>query len=90
MVRWRDCGIMGLCDGVIDRSCLDSPELSLKHMFVELSLAFNNELIILPIPDAAYDLENIHLLDPNDCERISIDRDRKLIFFTVLIEQHIY
>ena len=66
-----------LCDGVTNRAALDSPELSLKHMFGELSLRFNNEDIVVNMPEEAYDLEYIHLIDANDSDRISIPRDRK-------------
>ena len=68
-----------LSDGVVDRSSLDNPELSLKQMFMKLSLAFNNEDIVLTLPDAAYDLDNVHCLDPNDNLRITIQRDGKLM-----------
>ena len=66
-----------LCDGVTNRDELDNPELSLKQIFVEVALAFNNEEVEVNFPDEAYDLEYIHLLDPNDEDRIVIQRDRK-------------
>ena len=66
-----------LCDGVTSRDTLDDPGLSLKHFFVEIALAFNNEEIVVHVPDEAYDIEYIHLLDPNDDDRIVIQRDRK-------------
>ena len=67
-----------LSDGVTSRDSLDNPSLSLKQIFVEIALAFNNDEIVVTLPDEAYDLEYIHLLDANDDDRISIQRDRKL------------
>ena len=66
-----------LCDGVKDRDSLDNPALSSREIFAELALAFNNKEIEIQLPDAAYDLEYIHLLDANDPSRISIGRDCK-------------
>ena len=66
-----------LCDGITVRDQLDSAELSLKQIYADIRLAFNNDEIVVKLPEAASDLENIHLLDPNDESRISIDRDRE-------------
>ena len=76
-----------LCDSVTSRDSLDDPELSLKQIFVEIALAFNNEQVEVRYPDEAYDLEYIHLLDPNDDDRIVIQRDRKhnCIRFSIFI-----
>ena len=67
-----------LCDGVTSRDSLDNPALSLTQIFVEIALAFNNEEIVVHLPDEFYDLEYILLLDPNDDDRIVIQRDPKL------------
>ena len=77
-----------LCDGVVDRACLDDPELSLKQMFVELALGFNNEDLVVQLPDNAYDLQYVHLLDANDCSRIAIQRDRE--YLTIFIQREYY
>ena len=69
-----------LCDGITNREQLDSPALSIPQIFADICLAFNNDDIIIKLPDTANDLENIDLLDPNDESRISIDRDRKPLF----------
>ena len=73
--------IQRLSDGVADRSSLDDPELSLKQLFMELALAFNNDDIELTLPDAAYDLDNVNSLDPNDNSRVTIQRDGKSITY---------
>ena len=69
-----------LCEGVVNRAQLYSTELSLNIIFVDLALAFNNEEIIVKLPDDAYDLKNISLLEPNDESRISIERVRKYFY----------
>ena len=77
-----------LCDGVTSRDALDNPELSLKQIFVDIVLAFNNEELKVIFPDEAYDLESIHMLDPNDDDRIVIQRDRKHNFFCLPFLYH--
>ena len=77
--------IQRLSDGVADRSSLDDPELSLKQLFMELALAFNNDDIELTLPDAAYDLDNVNSLDPNDNSRITIQRDGKSITYQYVL-----
>ena len=73
-----------LCDGVTGRYALDDPTLSLKQIFVEIALAFNNKEVEVVLPEEAYDLEYIHLLDPNDNERMKAEIfRRKLIDFVV-------
>ena len=69
-----------LCDGITNLEQLDSPALSLPQIFADIYLAFNNDNILIQLPDAANNLENIHSLDPNDQSRISIDRDRETTF----------
>ena len=64
-----------LSDGVKSREDLDNTSLSLKQIFLQAGLAFNNEYIAADIPEEAYDLEYIHLLDPNDETRMRFDRD---------------
>ena len=70
-----------LCDGITNLAQLDSPALSLPQIFADIRLAFNNDDIVIKLPDAANDLENIHLLDANDDSRISSNRDCKNSFF---------
>ena len=71
-----------LCDGVTVRDQLDSTELSLKQIYADVRLTFKNDEVVINLPDAANDLENIHILDANDESQISIDRDcKKLIFY---------
>jgi hypothetical protein len=69
-----------LCDGITTRAQLDSSELSINQIYVDLALAFNNEEIVINLPEDAYDLKNISLLNPNDESRISIERDRKYLY----------
>ena len=69
--------IQRLTEGINSRAALDNPSLSLKQIFVEVVLAFNNDEIIIDLPDGALDLEHIDLLDANDQSRIRIQRDRK-------------
>ena len=66
-----------LCEGVTSRDSLDNPGLSIKQIFVELTLSFNNDDVLVTVPQDAYDLDNIDSLNPNDERRISIMRDRK-------------
>ena len=66
-----------LTEGVNSRAALDNPSLSLKQIFVEAALAFNNEDIIVDMPDESMDLEHVGLLNPNDQSRIGSQRDRK-------------
>jgi len=72
-----------LCDGITNLAQLDSPALSIPQIFADIRLAFNNEDIIINLPDASNDLENIELLDANDASRISIDRDRNIFFINI-------
>lgn len=62
-----------ICDGITDLAQLNSPALSLPQIYIDIQVAFNNEDIIIKLPDSASDLENIHLLDANDDSRISIE-----------------
>ena len=76
--------LQNFCDGLINRDALDNPELSLKRIFVELALAFNDEEVVDNyLPNEAKDLEHIHLLDVNDENRILIQRDCKLYCFVL-------
>ena len=80
-----------LCDGVINRDVLDNPEVSLKQIFVELALAFNNEEVVVDyLPNEAQDLEHIDLLDANDENRIAIQRGCKLYCFVLHGDNNIY
>ena len=69
--------IQRLTEGVNSRAALDNPSLSLKQIFVEVALAFNNDEMIIQLPDGAMDLENIALLNANNPARIRIQRDRE-------------
>ena len=77
-----------LCGGVTARDALDDPALSLKRIFVEIAMAFNNEEVEVELPEGAYDIEYIHLLDPNDTDRIIIQRDRELymVYYLCVIQ----
>ena len=70
-----------LCDGVANRAQLDSTDLSINQIHADLALVFNNEDIVMNLPEDAYYLENINLLNPNDKSRISIERDRKCCIY---------
>lgn len=64
-----------LSNGVQIRDLLENPSLSLRQIFIEIVLAFNNGEIVVTLPNEAYDLEYIHFLETNDESRISIERD---------------
>ena len=68
-----------LCDGITNLEQLDSSALSIPQIFADIRLVFNNEEVVVTLPELANDLENIDLIDANDPSRISIDRDRKKI-----------
>ena len=50
-------------------------------MFQTLTLQFNNENIGVTLPDKAYDIDGIQLLDMNDITRIRIVRDCKWVTY---------
>ena len=64
-----------LGEGVTSRYDIDSSELSVTQMFQNLAFFFNNTEIVVKLPEAAYDLQNIEDIDPNDSTRIRIHRD---------------
>ena len=66
-----------LAEGVTNRHALDDPALHYAKMFQILAFAFNNESIVLALPQDAYDLPLIEEINPNDPERIRIIRDGK-------------
>ena len=68
--------------GVTNRSGVDDPALSPKQIYNLIQLSFNNPDVIVTLPTAATDLENIEAIDPNDKSRIGIDRDCEYISFT--------
>ena len=61
--------------GVQGRSDLDDVSMSLQQIFQTVGLAFNNEEVILNLPDEAYDIPNFDSIDLNDMSRIRISRD---------------
>ena len=77
--------------GVSNRSQLEDPNLVLKGLFELLALEFNNNEIVIPLPEKSCDLNNDELigLDPNDGTRMRISRDGKWVeklYRTVLVE----
>ena len=64
-----------LAEGVTSRDDIDSAELSVTQMFQNLAFTFDNADIVVKLPEAAYDLENIEDINPNDLTRIRIHRD---------------
>ena len=64
-----------LAEGVTNRHALDDPALHYAEMFQLLAFAFNNESVIVLLPQDAYDLPLIEEINLNDPERIIIIRD---------------
>ena len=61
--------------------------MSIKQIFVELTMAFNNDEVMVTIPQDDYDLDNIDSLDPNDGSRIYILGDREYFYFILIVQQ---
>ena len=67
-----------LAKGGNNRNDLNDPGLSPRGIFQVLSLNFNNNEIILELPDEAVDIDGYDGLNPNDMSRIRIQRDCKV------------
>ena len=61
--------------GVTHQSDIDDISMSIERMFQLVSISFNNEMVTIEMPDEAYDVPNIELIDLNDPTRIRITRD---------------
>ena len=70
-----------LAEGVKERYAIDDPSLNFPEMFQNLAFAFNNEEVVVTLPEGAFDLPNIEEIDANDMTRIRIIRDSKIILF---------
>ena len=66
-----------LAEGCITRQHLDDPAFSLQQIFQTIAFAFNNEKMIIKLPNDACDVGGIENVDPNDMARIRITRDCK-------------
>ena len=73
-----------LAEGVKERFSLDDPALHFPEMFQNLAFAFNNEEVIVTLPEGAYDLPMIEEIDGNDLTRIRIIRDCKVTYISLL------
>ena len=69
-----------LAEGASTRSALDDPSLSLSAIYQKLAFDFNNEEIVVQLPDNSEDIEGVQDLDPNDMNRILIRRESKSIY----------
>ena len=79
-----------LAQGVNNRQDIDDPALSPRAIFELLSLDFNNNEIILELPDEVMDIDGCEGLDPNDISRIRIKRDGKIFpIFTFFIKTNL-
>ncbi len=52
--------------GVQGRSDLDDVSMSLQQIFQTVVLAFNNDEVVLNLPEEAYDIPNFDSIDLND------------------------
>ena len=64
-----------LSEGIKDRQQLDDPVYSIKAMFQNLVLDYNNEHIHVKLPPDAEELDDYLTLDANDSSRMKILRD---------------
>ena len=64
-------------EGITGHSHVDNPELSINRIFTGLSFDFNNEDIIIELPNNKCDTDGVENLNPNDMNRITIQRDYK-------------
>ena len=85
-----------LAEGVKERYAIDDPSLNFPEMFQNIAFAFNNEKILVTLPDGAFDLPLIEEIDGNDFSRIRIIRDCKdmlliciLLFYVCKIYHYI-
>ena len=70
-----------LAEGVKDRHGIDDPSLNFPEMFQNLAFAFNNEEVVVTLPEGAFDLPMIDEIDANDISRIKLIRDCKVKLF---------
>lgn len=56
---------------------LDDPTLSLKQMFQNIAVEFNNKEIIVNLPAGAYNMDGKVDIYPNDYSKIQITWDCK-------------
>ena len=61
--------------GVRNRADLDDVSMTLEQMFQQIALSFNNEDILLELPQEAYDVNDFDLINLNDPNCIKITRD---------------
>ena len=73
-----------LAEGVTSRRSLDDPALSLKQMFQNIAVEFNNDDIMVELPADAFDMDCIVDINPNDYSRMRITRDCKFIIIFIL------
>ena len=66
-----------LAKGVGTRAHLDDPAFSLPQIYQTIAFAFNNDKIVVKLPNEACDVGGIDNVDPNDKSRIRITRDCK-------------
>ena len=66
-----------LAECATERSTIGDPELSINGIFTQLCFDFNNDDIIIELPSNACDVEGVENLDPNNMNRITIQRDCK-------------
>ena len=65
---------------------MDDPGLSISGIFTRLCFDFNNEEIVVELPNNAHDVDGVENLNPNDLARIKIDRDCEILFsFTTVL-----
>ena len=82
-----------LAEGHKDWTGLDDPTMSLANIFRLICFDFTNEDIIIDLPDNTCDIQGIESLDPNDRNRMKIERDGKNIIcllFYVFLNIHTY
>ena len=70
-----------LAKGVGNRTHLDDPAFSLPKIYQTIAFAFNNDKIVVNLPNEACDVGGIQNVDPNDMARIRITRDCEFIYF---------
>ena len=64
-----------LAEGHKDWHGMDDPTMSLANIFRCICFDFANEDIVIDLPDNACDIQGIEGLDPNDRNRMKIERD---------------
>ena len=71
-------------EGIIERAQMASPQLSIMGIFTRILFDFNNEEIIIELPENAGDVERVDCLDANDLARIRIERYCRLYIYIFL------